>query len=160
MNWAKTFTSLSSLNALVVTALTGPIKNAATNGLVLQGAGDPSVIAFDVGTGTTWTWMSGGAIDDIVVGESGTAYLLVSTESRVYAIDTASGKTRFVYTNVPSGSGPGAELLLRGGRVYVIVNGVISSFPVPSIGYDPTSPWPTRFQDNQRTNNAQSPMTW
>ena len=161
IRWTKSFKAYASTNTPIITVATGPVANVTTKGLLLQGTGDPSLIAFDLKDGTNvWTWPAGGNVDDVVVGDGGLIYVLVSAEARVHVLSAATGKEVFLYTNVSSGAGVGAEILLRGGRVFVSFNGVVSSWLVPSAGYDSTSTWPTRFHDNQRTDCLSSPMTW
>ena len=95
------------------------------------------------------------------MGEGGIVYAFVSSEAKIYALDVKTGAMMFVYASIPADTYPsGAEMLLRAGRIYVEFKTQVTSFPVPSKGYDPASPWPTRFHDSQRTNCATSPMTW
>ena len=156
--WTASFTAFATAPLRPITVATGPIPSLAPSGLVLESTGDPALVAFDVGTGhAVWTFPAPGRVSDVIVGNAGVVYVLVGSTASVYGLDVTTGKALFTYGNLAIGSSAATEFLLRGGRLYVDLNLTISSFPVPSTGYDPTSAWPARFHDNQRTSCKTSP---
>jgi outer membrane protein assembly factor BamB len=160
--WTKTFAPFSAEPFEPLTVATGPVPSVDATGLVLVTTGAPSLIAYKVADGTVaWTFSNGSPIDDVVVGEGGYVYVLTSSMAEVHVIDVATGLLRFSYTGfAPGTAGWYGQLFLRDSRIFINFKGQVTSFRIPSKGYDPTSPWPVRFHDNQRTNCATSPMTY
>ena len=96
-----------------------------------------------------------GLPNDLLVGDDGAVYAGTGSFSSgsVYAIGQNDGAIRQTITNVPGAW----EIILRAGLLYASGTS-ITALPVAANNYDPNSPWPVRFHDNQRTSNRLAPI--
>jgi hypothetical protein len=161
-HWSASFAPFTLQPLVPITVATGPVAGVDSAGLLLQTTGTPGLVAYKISDGSVaWTSTITSRVDDVVAGEGGLVYALVAGSARIYALDVVTGATVFRYSGIGPGTvGSGAQLLLRAGRIFVNLKGQVSSFPVPSKGYDSGSAWPVQFHDNQRTNCVTSPMAY
>jgi hypothetical protein len=118
--------------------------------------GTGAIEAYDLTSGVrVWRRVVQGLPNDLLVGDDGSIYAGTGSFSSgsVYALDQSNGATRQTVTNVPGAW----EIILRGGLLYAS-GASITALPVEAVNYDPNSPWPVRFHDNQRTGNRQTPL--
>lgn len=114
-----------------------------------------AVEAYDLKTGVlVWRTTVQGLPNDLLVGDDGAVYAGTGSfaSGQVYVLGQNNGAIRRIITNVPGAS----EIILRGGLLYASGNS-ITALPVEAVNYDPNSPWPVRFHDNQRTGNREAP---
>jgi hypothetical protein len=125
--------------------------------LVVVGSVDTdgnAVVAVRLSDGSqAWRVPVAGTVRDIVVGDGGNLYVLMPTSMIV--LDAATGALRTTYVNVTHVA---VDMILSNGVMYIgsQLNGhgaVLTAVPVASQNYDPLSPWPVRFADNQRTSH-------
>ncbi len=117
--------------------------------------GSGAIEAYDLNTGVlVWRTTVQGLPNDLLVGDDGAVYAGTGSlaSGQVYVLDQNNGAIRRIITNVPGAW----EIILRGGLLYASGN-AITALPVEAVNYDPNSPWPVRFHDNQRTGNRQAP---
>ncbi|MFN8668042.1 MAG: Ig-like domain-containing protein [Gemmatimonadaceae bacterium] len=132
-----------------VPGLTAPVISG--EDLVILGAATGSaseVRAYRLSDGAlAWSVPTAGAVKDLIVGDRGNLYVLLSNQMMVLA--QSDGSLRQSYINLPSST----ELLLSRGTMYVLGPSELLALTVDSYAYAATSPWPVRFGDNQRTTN-------
>jgi hypothetical protein len=143
-------------------AVTPPVIG--SNNLIFVGTQAPPITetgagaieAYDLETGNlAWRTNVQGLPNDLLVGDDGAVYAGTGTSSvgQIYVLGQTDGSVRQTITNVQGAW----ELLLRGGLLYSAGN-AITALPVTAVNYDPNSPWPVRFHDNQRTSSRQNPI--
>jgi alpha-tubulin suppressor-like RCC1 family protein/PKD repeat protein len=146
---------------LLINAVTPPVIGA--NGLVYVGTqvspitetGDGAIEAYDLAGNLVWRTAVSGLPNDLLVGDDEAVYAGtgVSPAARVYVLAQTDGLIRKTITSLPAAW----EIILRGGLLYA-TGGTVTALPVDAVDYDPDSPWPVRFHDNQRTANRQAPL--
>jgi Abnormal spindle-like microcephaly-assoc'd, ASPM-SPD-2-Hydin len=140
-------------------AVTPPIIGG--NGLIYVGTQDPMLLdgaieAHDPDTGAlVWTQPVNGTPNDLIVADNSQVYAVAGdpnseTGGELDGFDELTGQPTFNVMNVPGTY----ELILQNGIIYTSGPSV-TAIQVPANNYDPQSPWPVRFHDNQRTGNAQ-----
>ena len=145
-----------------VNAVTPPVIG--SNGLIFVGtqtapidaSGPGAIEAHDPATGgLVWSVPVNGLPNDLLVGDDGAVYAGTGSfaNGSVYSIGQSDGVVRQVITNVPGAW----EIILRAGLLYASGTS-ITALPVAANNYDPNSPWPVRFHDNQRTSNRTAPI--
>jgi hypothetical protein len=145
----------------MINAVTPPVIGG--NGLIFVGTqsapidvnGTGAVTAYDLNGNQIWSTAVHGLPNDLLVGNDGAVYAGTGAfnSGRVYILDQNTGAIRKTITNVPGAW----EMMLSGGVVYT-TGAAITALPVDAVNYDPMSPWPLRFHDNQRTGNRLSPI--
>jgi hypothetical protein len=145
-----------------VNAVTPPVIG--SNGLIFVGtqpapintSGPGAIEAYDPATGgLVWSVTVDGLPNDLLVGDDGAVYAGTGrfASGTVYAIGQSDGAVRQIITDVPGAW----EIILRAGLLYASGTS-ITALPVAANNYDPNSPWPVRFHDNQRTGNRTAPI--
>jgi hypothetical protein len=146
---------------LHVNAVTPPVVGAdgiiyvGTQGAPTDQNGAGAIEARDPQTGALlWSTAVEGLPNDLLLGDDGAVYAGTGAFARgsVYALDRSTGGIRQTITNVPGAW----EIVLRGGLLFAS-GGAVTALPVAATDYDPSSPWPVRLHDNQRTGNRQAP---
>src|SRR5579872_4541308 len=159
---ARVNTSGTVLWDVAVNAVTPPVI--AANGTIFIGTETPSssngaIEAHDPNSGALlWTQPVVGTPNDLVVADNGQVYAIAGDPNQALTgaldgFDQVSGAPTLNITDVPGGY----ELILQNGVIYTSGPSV-TAIEVPANGYDPNSPWPVRFHDNQRTGSAQAPL--
>ena len=144
-----------------VNAVTPPVIGG--NGFIFVGtqpapineSGTGSINAYDPSNGAlVWSTAVQGLPNDLLVGDDGAVYAGTGSFSNgnVYALGQSDGAIRKTITDVPGAW----EIILRAGLLYASGTS-ITALPVSANNYDPNSPWPVRFHDNQRTSNRLAP---
>lgn len=119
------------------------------SGLIFVGTTDPELRAYRASDGgLDWKVSLPGQPTELLVGNDNVVYVLVGAAGQVLGIDMSAKAVRYTWSSVPGG---GTTMLLRQGVLYVLGTLKLTAFAVPASAYDPASPWPTRFHDNQRT---------
>jgi hypothetical protein len=129
---------------------------------ILDGAGHlyigtaTTLDAYDATNGSSvWRVPVGAAVNDLAVGDRGLIWAIAG--SQVIGVSIGSG----AIVSAVAAPANASQLLLRGGSLYVGGPGAATAaIAVPSTGYDPTSPWPVRWHDNQRTTNRSAPLSF
>jgi hypothetical protein len=145
-----------------VNAVTPPVIGG--NGLIFVGtqaapidaSGPGAIEAYDPATGgLVWSVPVDGLPNDLLVGDDGAVYAGTGSfaNGAVYSIGQSDGVVRQVITDVPGAW----EIILRAGLLYASGTS-ITALPVAANNYDPNSPWPVRYHDNQRTSNRTAPI--
>jgi hypothetical protein len=140
-------------------AVTPPIIGG--NGLIYIGTQDPILLngaieAHDPDTGAlVWSHPVNGTPNDLIVADNSQVYAVAgdpfqALSGELDGFDELTGAPTLNVTNVPGIY----ELILQNGVIYTSGPSV-TAIQVPANNYDPQSPWPVRFHDNQRTGNAQ-----
>jgi|GEM_PF-6228555 len=142
-----------------VNAVTPPVIGG--NGLIFVGSqaapidanGMAAIAAYDLDGNQVWSTQVQGLPNDLLVGDDGAVYAGTGAlnNGNVYILDQNTGAIRKTITNVPGAW----EMMLRGGTLYT-AGSAITALNVDAVNYDPQSPWPLRFHENQRTSNRQS----
>lgn len=139
---------------LQVGASTPPVISA--RGLILYGAGQ-RLQAFSPTLGAVaWSRALPSPVTDLLVADHGLVYALLAADRSVYALDSATGTVRQIFTNLPNTSA--WQFLLQSSTLYISLGDRVVALPVPSLGYEAGAPWPVRFHDNQRTGNLASAL--
>ncbi|MFN7133503.1 MAG: hypothetical protein ACK4N5_15610, partial [Myxococcales bacterium] len=96
-----------------------------------------------------WSKPLKGRLVDALVADNGLLYVASSESLEILGLRQSDGLQLEVYRmrTVPQ------EMLLRDGHLYVSSSGRVTVFAVSAKRYDPQSPWPVRFHDNQRTSS-------
>ncbi|MFL6210211.1 MAG: right-handed parallel beta-helix repeat-containing protein [Pyrinomonadaceae bacterium] len=145
-----------------VNAVTPPVIG--SNNLVFIGTqaapvdenGAGAIEAYDLATGAlVWHTDVQGLPNDLLVGDDGAVYAGTGSfaSGRLYALAQTDGAIRQTVTDVHGAW----EIVLRGGLIFA-TGDAITALPVAATNYDPNSPWPVRFHDNQRSGNRQFPL--
>jgi hypothetical protein len=103
-----------------------------------------------------WTQPIQARVVDVLVATGGLLYVSQKDETTVTAFAAADGTPLETYRNV----GAPLEMLLRGGMLYTVSGGKVTVFRVTQTGYDPKSPWPVRYHDNQRTSASTASLAY
>ena len=145
----------------MINAVTPPVIGG--NGLIFVGTqaapidvnGTGAVVAYDMNGNQVWSTPVQGLPNDLLVGDDGAVYAGTGAfnSGRVYILDQNTGAIRKTITNVAGAW----EMMLSGGVLYT-AGAAITALPVGAVNYDPMSPWPLRFHENQRTGNRQAPI--
>jgi CSLREA domain-containing protein len=145
-----------------VNAVTPPVIG--SNNLVFVGTQAPpvdengagAIEAYDLATGAlVWRTVVQGLPNDLLVGDDGAVYAGTGSfaSGRLYAFAQSDGAIRQTVTDIHGAW----EIVLRGGLIFA-TGDAITALPVAATNYDPNSPWPVRFHDNQRSGNRQFPL--